>query len=115
MGKKTLYHPVSLNNIRGGIESAGISVGRIRQTSVDHLSNSATYNVELLKMSRYHQKLDSSMFMYGIEANFAGDVEVLRYGMTHHADGNKVTRWIDIRTTANAPFDTTEEAEASDE
>jgi hypothetical protein len=115
MGKTTLYHPVSLMVIRGGLEYCGVTSGRIRQTHVEPMLNQADYNIEIKKIEWYLTPMTSSQIMERIQGCFAADIVVLRIGFTLHALNRKTTQWIDIRCTANAPFDTTEEAEAESE
>jgi len=50
MGKKTLYHPVSLHVIRGAAEYCGFQFGTIKQKWNDPEKRTARYDVEIKKM-----------------------------------------------------------------
>lgn len=50
MGKKTLYHPVSLHVIRGALEYCGFRIGRLKQISADKDWGFAKYEAELVDM-----------------------------------------------------------------
>jgi hypothetical protein len=50
MGKKTLYHPISLNTIRGAAEYGGWQLGKISQKWAAAEPPTARYEVTVLKM-----------------------------------------------------------------
>lgn len=47
MGKKTLYHPVSLYVIRGAFDQHGYVLGRIKQTFCSVERGTASYRIEI--------------------------------------------------------------------
>jgi hypothetical protein len=50
MGKKTLYHPVSTNVLRGALEYCGVTPGRIQQMSANRQTQSAVYRIYILHL-----------------------------------------------------------------
>lgn len=52
MGKHSLYHPLSLNVLRGAAEYSGWKIGRITQVSADQSRSTARYCLTIERMPR---------------------------------------------------------------
>lgn len=50
MGKTTLYHPISLNVLRGSAEQGGWRFGKMRQVKNDPFTQEAYYMIEITKI-----------------------------------------------------------------
>jgi hypothetical protein len=50
MGKQTLFHPVSLNIIRGAAEYGNFKLGKLRQKQMDKDGNVAFYQTSVLSL-----------------------------------------------------------------
>jgi hypothetical protein len=101
MGKKTLYHPVSVNVIRGQLEFHGITPGRLHQTWASFEKARATYRLQLDEMPKELWGKGVDAIADYVQGCFSSDVTVHRVWITlvrtHQADRSI---WILIGTQA---------------
>jgi len=76
MGKKTLYHPVSLHVLRGAAEYCGWQFGRLQQTKSDPTGLSATYKADIVKFPKHVQGMALSVMRYELQNCFNHDIRV---------------------------------------
>lgn len=76
MGKKTLYHPVSLNVIRGAAEYCGFQLGKLKQLSVDREVGVAVYQTELLCVPADAADSSNDKLRERLNGCFVADVDV---------------------------------------
>lgn len=76
MGKKTLYHPVSLNVLRGAAEYGGFVFGKFRQIGVDQLRGKATYEVQIVGIPQDESVMDLPHLWKVLKRCFSTDVTV---------------------------------------
>jgi len=83
MGKKTLYHPVSLHVIRGAAEYGGFQFGTIKQKWNDPEKRTARYDVEIKKMPGDLMKKGTLLrIQYELQNCFMDDIRVHWVHMT---------------------------------
>lgn len=82
MGKKTLYHPVSLNVLRGAAEYGGFALGKFRQTKFDETTNVATYDAVITKIPTRLEQSNFKILAAHMNGLYASDVEVLQVWIT---------------------------------
>jgi len=92
MGKYTLFHPVSLNILRGAAEWHGFKLTRINQTILKADRSGARYRVEL-EVPTILLKDSVSSIKDCLQSCFMSDVSVL--GLWHTKTGKYVA---DIET-----------------
>jgi len=76
MGQQTLYHPVSLNVIRGAAEYAGFKLREIRQIASDQEFKRATYNARIVEMPLECFQVSEAEIEKRLQACFMDDVRV---------------------------------------
>jgi len=91
MGKKTLYHPVSLHVLRGALEYCDIKIGRLVQTSASLEFNSATYRATITEMPGSVDYRTSRNIANALQECFAQDVTVLSVTSEYNVKTRKVT------------------------
>lgn len=110
MGKKTLYHPISLNVIRGALEYCGITPGRITQTSVNSSDLRATYrlNLDRLPPELWARPLD--YVSDAVQSCFAADITINKVKKIFDRCDGREKYQVTLTAAAQAPFRETEEA-----
>lgn len=83
MGKKTLYHPVSLHVIRGAAEYCGFRFGAIKQKWNSLQNQEAEYTAEIVKMPDDMAKTGTLLGIHhALQSCFMDDIRVLWVHMT---------------------------------
>ncbi len=82
MGKTTLYHPISLNVLRGSAEQGGWRLGKFKQIFALTDAAEAMYRVDILKYPKDLEDLSLAKMKEFLESCFAGDVAVLGIWVT---------------------------------
>lgn len=100
MGKKTLYHPVSVNVLRGALEYCGIVPGRLRQLDSDQVAATARYELRIEKLAPGMVGMTTKQCAHAIQGCFASDVEVIAYGSEYFNEFDDQRIWLIIKTTA---------------
>jgi len=77
MGKKTLYHPVSLHVLRGAAEYCGYQFGRMTQVKSDPTGLSATYKVSVDKLPARTKDRSLSFIWGDLQACFNAEIKVI--------------------------------------
>jgi len=98
MGKTTLYHPVSLNVLRGALEYGGFTVGKFRQHNADREGMFASYQVEIKTWPIEHDEVSPEKLKVYLNNCFASDVDVVSVWVTR--SGKRIAR---ILTHVNPP------------
>lgn len=75
MGKTTLYHPVSLNVLRGALEYGGFTVGKFRQHNADREGMYASYEVEIKSWPANLDQISPELLKTHLNNCFASDVD----------------------------------------
>lgn len=110
MGKKTLYHPVSVNVLRGALEFCGITPGRLRQLDSDRETGTATYEMRIEKMPASMARKSTRECAQAIQSCFASDVEVKAYGSEFFAEFDDQKIWVVFTTSCTPNDDVAEDA-----
>jgi len=76
MGKKTLYHPVSLHVIRGAAEYCGFQFGKLKQMWSDPEHLSARYEVTIQQIPQRFQDKSNSIIQEALQNCFMDDIRV---------------------------------------
>jgi len=94
MGKKTLYHPVSLHVIRGAAEYCGFRFGKLTQTASDPTGYSARYIADLVDMPADCKDRALPYILARLNECFAADIHAteLRAGTCHKIRATIKTR-----------------------
>lgn len=88
MGKKKLYHPVSLHVIRGGFEYCGCTVGRVHQVEAMPEQEVAFYSVDILTHPPSWLKKPPSKLIEAIQSCFLDDIRVTKIVTKVYASGH---------------------------
>jgi hypothetical protein len=91
MGRRTLYHPLSLHVIRGALEFCGVKIGRLTQQSSDMSQETATYNADIIHTTRDFRKASIPDLAAEIQNCFAQDVTVSKIFSTYDPKTHKMT------------------------
>ncbi len=75
MGKTTLYHPVSLNVLRGALEYGGFTVSKFRQRNADREGMFASYEVEIKSWPSYLDQVSPELLKARLNDCFSSDME----------------------------------------
>lgn len=100
MGKKTLYHPVSVAVLRGAMEYCGIQPGRLRQLFSSRHTASAIYTCDIVAVPKGLWGHQMQEIATAIQACFASDVDVIQFGQEYDVANIRSRMWIKLRTTA---------------
>jgi len=76
MGKKTLYHPVSLHVIRGAAEYCGFRFERVHQLNSFPENQSARYNVTIVEFPAGWDRQPLDLMQDQLQACFMDDIRV---------------------------------------
>lgn len=76
MGKKTLYHPVSLHVIRGAAEYCGFQFGKLKQMWSQPEELSARYEVTIQQIPPRFQDKSNSIIQEALQNCFMDDIRV---------------------------------------
>lgn len=90
MGATTLYHPISLNVIRGAADYCGWKLGKIQQRTSDFKRCEATYQVYIQKMPKGMEDTPVSVITRQFQHCFMNDIQVTHLYKT--ARGNWFAR-----------------------
>jgi len=74
MGKKTLYHPVSLHVIRGAAEYCGWQFGKITQVNSEPDRGRARYRAEIVKIPPESANQSEMIQLNDLDNCFAADI-----------------------------------------
>lgn len=77
MGKTTLYHPVSLQTIRGALDQCGVKCGRIHQTDSSVGKGQAWYDIDIIKTPKSLDDLPFKQWAKAFQDCFASDITVI--------------------------------------
>lgn len=77
MGKTTLYHPVSLNVLRGALEYGGFVAGKFRQHNSNRGLGYASYQVEIKSWPERLNQISPELLKVHLNNCFASDVDVI--------------------------------------
>jgi hypothetical protein len=77
MGKKTLYHPISLHVIRGAAEYCGWKFGKLNQIAGDIETGHALYIAEIVIMPRGASLWPESVKLKQLQHCFMDDIKVV--------------------------------------
>jgi len=105
MGKKTVYHPVSVNVLRGALEFCGIAPGRLMQISNDFEHAEAYYRFEILKLPKNLWGHPAAELAEAINGCFAADVQVEGIRITYNKAKKQSSTWIYMRCRAALPLE----------
>lgn len=103
MGKKTLFHPVSLNVIRGALNFCGVTTGRLTQKWYDSVTNEAGYTVVIDKLPTDMRGLDSYALQRKLDSCFATDIRVV--GVTMRSSATLARTVVLAHLIAQCPLD----------
>lgn len=84
MGKKTLYHPVSLHVLRGAVEYCGFKFGRLQQINSDPTGLTATYRAVIEKAPKHCEGKSLEYVHFALQECFNADIKVLTVSATSH-------------------------------
>lgn len=100
MGKKTLYHPVSLHAIRGALEFCGWRVGRLHQTWSNMDLEKAGYTADLVEVPSDLPLIPLWKLARLINGCFSDDIKVMyvyqRYDMQTEKTTTAIALLVDI-------------------
>lgn len=82
MGHSSLYHPVSLQVLRGALKYNGFTVGKFSQVLHDQERGTASYDLPVIQWDRSLQGSTINEIHSAINASFAADVECQRVWVT---------------------------------
>ena len=105
MGKKTLYHPVSVNVLRGALEFCGIVPGRLVQLSSNFERAEACYRFEIVKLPKNLWGHNAAQLTEAVNGCFAADVQVESISINYSRIVKRSVTWIWIRCHAALPFE----------
>lgn len=91
MGKTTLFHPVSLNVIRGAAEYGGFRLGKITQMGFDPQTGTARYRTELVHIPSSLRDASNKSLADAFQSLFAADLTVTE--VWFNRSGDKVLRF----------------------
>jgi hypothetical protein len=77
MGKKTLYHPISVTIIRGALEFCGVKPGRLTQRWSDLSIATAEYSLDIQRLPHDMDRLDATGLHRALAGCFAADITVM--------------------------------------
>jgi len=84
MGKRTLYHPVSLHVLRGALEYCGIKLGRLVQIGASLEEEKAYYRATIINMPDALRSYPTWDIAKELQECFAQDVTVLSVTSEYH-------------------------------
>jgi len=99
MGKTTLYHPISLNVIRGSAEYGGFKLVRIKQLGADRDRRRARYYARIEGFPGGWDHQPTSQMQHQLQECFMDDIQIqwLHQG---HDDCWLCHIWIDLEKEA---------------
>jgi len=103
VGRKTLYHPVSLNVIRGSLELCGFKPGTIRQTVANETMKWAYYTVTLIDPPNDFKDLNQFQQIKMLNGCFAADITVYWAGWNTKGQWcmNITSRLVDVQDSGD--------------
>jgi len=90
MGKRTLYHPVSLHVLRGALEYCGIKLGRLVQIEASLEEKKAYYRATIIDIPDALRSYPTWDIAKELQECFAQDVTVLVVTSEYHVKLEKL-------------------------